>query len=146
MNERFKFRAWDKQEKIMLDNVGAWGDSFIVQGADIEGAYLDTIPTELLGIADGDLVEIGIGDRYIVEPCIGILDRDRKPIFENDILRMSNSYSMPEIEVVVKWKRGAWWLEFDDASDDTMDSLINEGAVFEVIGNIHKGENNERAF
>lgn len=80
-------------------------------------------------------------DPFIVtEQCLGILDKNKRLICESDILRMSNVRNMPEIEVVVKWKRGAWWLEFDDDSDDTMDSFVQEGAVFEVIGNIHEVE------
>ncbi len=77
------------------------------------------------------------GDKAILEQCTGSPDKNKELIYDGHIV-LANMPDLPKLEAVVKWKRGAWWLEYDDASDDTLDRIIQDGATLEIIGNLHE--------
>lgn len=81
------FRAYDKQEKVMFNSVGCFGKSVILQAGDLPPGYLDTIPASDLGICDGELIEVVIGDRFNVMQCLGRKDRNGKLIYAGDRLQ-----------------------------------------------------------
>lgn len=133
---RFKFRVWDKQEKIMFENVGAWGDSFYIQGADLDGEYFETIPTELIGIADGDIIEIETSDRFIIEQCTGRKDKNGKLVYEGDIVLWEGA------KTFIRFVDGQWGLFCNQETSWQLDVRnIRFNRVLEkceIIGNIHE--------
>ena len=82
-----QFRAYDKQEKIMFKSVGCFGKSIIIRVEDVPPGYLDTIPASDLGICNGELIEVDIGDRFDVMQCLGRKDKNDILIFAGDQLQ-----------------------------------------------------------
>ena len=120
MNDRFKFRAWDKEEKIM---VYCWSEATEEQRE--KYCCLD----------DYD-------ERFIVEQCTGLKDKNGRLIYENDLIKCPNGiyriavddfglwtaiYENNPLKGVVEW------------SDIVKNYAFNqENVEIEVVGNIHK--------
>lgn len=110
--DRFRFRAWNKEEKIMhydaedtYDDLG--GNPYI------EKSFF------------GSLLE---DDRYIVEQCTGKEDRIGKLIFEGDIIKIGVVYAP------VVWN-GGWFLKFWDVLEPFWHfDFVNHS----IVGNIHE--------
>lgn len=116
-NERFKFRVWDKEEKkysgytLLLDRSGE----------------LDNLSW------DGDLLETD-PNRFTIEQCTGLRDKNGRLIFEGDVLGYADKAS-----IVVEWDcKNANFL-FTQISDG-LDEYIFRVVKLEIIGNIHEME------
>lgn len=122
MNERFKFRVWDKRLNRYL-------------GKDD--------PTQML-LENGNLAYLDDEGMkfYEVEFCIGLKDKNGELIHDGDWLKTKDGYYC-----YVVWFDGFWWVK--SLPSEAMDL---EPAEFykecEVIGNIHENadllENEER--
>jgi len=113
-NDRFRFRAWNKNTGKMID--------------------LNLItPLALSESRDG--VFVPFSKESIVMQCTGLKDRNRQLVFEADILK----HTAPEdkerfiISKVIWDKEAVWLIEFQDKSKL---GLIPD--LWEIIGNLYE--------
>ena len=117
MNDRFKFRIWWKKENRYR------------------------IDTDIIPI--GHLTDFANNNKYVVEQCTGLKDKNGNLIYEGDIVsgRYFNPYHPetpnPDIKGVVRFiqDRMTWIIEDGDEGYDIEDCIPE---YFEIIGNIHE--------
>lgn len=110
MNDRFKFRVWNKNTH-----------SFTTGGA-IKFGGLCFVDEEDFGIKLGEHQEC-----YIIEQCTGLKDKNGKLIYENDQFYDSNKRLC-----TVSWHNGAFHNGFGNLLGNFRTDEI------EIIGNIHE--------
>ena len=114
MQDRFKFRAWDKIQKMYINNVQVGLSSY-----DHTSGH-----TEYLGFDD-----ILNSKRYEVEQCTGLKDKNGKLIYEGDIVNDGEQYAK------VIFDKSCFC--YDDGSGWYEDLAFSHTRC-EVIGNIHE--------
>lgn len=127
MQDRFKFRVWDTKlnEYVKLDDR-------LIMFQDYRGKlYLSRTP----GWTFDDLKRVE-DNRYIVEQCIGLRDKNGKLIYEGDILKVSE-FGKP---VEVRFKAIGFVLRREPSNTPGYenDKYIPEDS--EVIGNIYENK------
>ena len=122
MNDRFKFRVWNKIKKTYSDIP--------------YGSYALSDSGELLWIESNcDCSETNTED-YIVEQCTGLHDENGKLIFEGDVVRINGMQE--RFEVVYSENLCGFGLKHADGMITSVTPSVLGGV--EVIGNIHKNE------
>jgi uncharacterized phage protein (TIGR01671 family) len=125
--DRFRFRAWNKEEKKYY--------------YDAEKTY-DYLINGIMSESFGVLLE---DDRYIIEQCTGIKDCNGKLIYEGDLVRWVLEEEIKKYGVV-KWCNvngivGGSWEAVDYRPDGNIaDSGYYFGFFWEIYGNIHELE------
>lgn len=123
MNDRFKFRVWDKERK----------------------RYTSVMPVVLC--VDGNAREIAMQDnsdgQYVIEQCTGLRDKNGRLIYEGDILQYTDANGFKIQQEVVWDDENARFAHIVDwgCFDRTFSPLEREiCAQKEIVGNIHKVE------
>lgn len=112
MTDRFKFRVWDKVFNKY------WTDEGIKENA------------AWLLFPDNDNIE-----NIEIEQCIGIKDKNGKPVFEGDIL---SDYD--EFKFLVRWNALELKYVFIPISKNNSEDLDIYPNECELVGNIHENE------
>lgn len=115
MNDRFKFRVWDSQN----------GRYTTVDP--IVKCYDDA--TRELVMCDDD------NDRYVIEQCTGLKDRNGKLIFEGDIISRPDSGRKFCVKRAMETPMFIYRPESDDESIIPSSRLSH---LYKIIGNIHE--------
>lgn len=127
MNDRFKFRAWDKELKQMI---GGWTDGYTIEFLGLGGFI----------VRWGEKCEnVESEERFELMQSTGLKDKNGKLIFEGDIVDYMRQHSVDDIEELsgpVKFHNGAFYVE--DAYEDSLYLLAGCGISLEIIGNIYE--------
>jgi uncharacterized phage protein (TIGR01671 family) len=155
-NDRFKFRVWNKNEKILHYDAEKTYD------------FMRGVPV----ICKDSFGELLNDDNYIVEQCTGLTDKNGKLIYEGDVLVVPNQYpyfdyandvqhkslndtfgviehdAVPNYVGIVEWDEGSVQFVIVLQCVNPLKSGISDGCChyfdedenLEIIGDIHEME------
>lgn len=129
MNDRFKFRVWDKQD-------GGYAYS---NNSDVDVLYIETDGELTYGVYSNDYEYMHYipESEVIVEQCTGLKDKNGKLIYENDVLKLIDQGI--EYIVYVYWESGMYCFAISSNSANLVFSDLSDNeTTCEIIGNIHE--------
>ena len=127
MQDRFKFRIWDKLTSKMFYDVAL---GFIKAPMRSDWVCADT--------PDGQISYTGerLKDIEIMQ-CTGLRDNTDKLIFEGDIVKFSSIYGHGIFKIKWSDELSTFGYEDDETDFSELGRLYQEAAYVEVIGNIY---------
>ena len=145
MNDRFSFKAWDKEKKIMYQ--AAFIDFYRIVCYEIvedRGMYINF----------SNMVEYDISDKnLVIIQCTGLKDKNGRLIFEGDIIAQmevgydmdDNEIEIPEVIGFVEWRGEEHYPAFEIVTDEShyfecnaFSHLFAMDENIIVIGNIYE--------
>ena len=122
MNDRFKFRVFDKEkQKMMYEN-----SDFSDYCKDEWWGYEEQMALAALYVFDNP-------EHYILMQSTGLKDKNGKLIYEGDIVKDIN---IPSYFYIVVWFKGGFYLK----STISNSFLVFDTTQQEVIGNIYENK------
>lgn len=114
MSDRFRFRVWNKTEKVYL--------KMPEMHCDNTGCFLSVMEDEVL------------------EQCTGLRDKNGRLIYEGDIVIVNGDVMTIPLEyenkkAFINWDDCGFYLHFENG---LIENLFQECWIFEIIGNIHE--------
>lgn len=130
MSDRLKFKIWFPDEKDMM-TPDTDGNLYVHMGGSLY--YINHNPWTNKDDADKET------GPYIILPCTGLYDSNKKLIYDGDIVQ--GSYGIPPVSVrsVVEYRDGAYYINTEGHWPS--EALLKEGIEclqLEIIGNIHE--------
>ena len=143
MNDRFKFRVWDKEQGkylplyshtdildmwIFLDNTGVY---LVERDNNRDLAFFNDITKDV-----------------VIQQCTGLKDKNGTLIYEGDLIRYTE-YELDEAEpdweyTEIVWGGSHYYPAFDlkvhNFDCNGLSYIFNEGWTIEVIGNIYENK------
>ena len=87
MQDKYRFRVWDKQEKKYIYGVE-------------KGLNVVSQPTGNIRVLS--IAEIDNSERYVLEQCSGLKDNDGRLIYEGDVVRVADGFNRGCYLVILK--------------------------------------------
>ena len=133
MNNRFKFRVWDKITNQYLQELGIyyWHIPYSLDGEEITGE------ANLVGLS-----ELLKHDNFVTQQYTGLTDSNDDPIYEGDILKNHYDVSNNIIgQVLYESDYGGYIFQWKRRGQDYKITNLNCDVAFEsvIIGNIFEG-------
>jgi len=130
MNNRFKFRVWDKITNQYLQELGIyyWHIPYSLDGEEITGE------ANLVGLS-----ELLKHDNFVTQQYTGLTDNNDDPIYEGDILKNHYDVSNNIIgQVLYESDYGGYIFQWKRRGQDYKITNLNCDVAFEsaIVGNI----------
>jgi uncharacterized phage protein (TIGR01671 family) len=123
MNNRFKFRVWDKLAERMIYPHNDNQQHFII---DLNGQF-------------HNLQNGSGGDDYVIQQYTGLTDKNGKEIYEGDIVQYNQNSSYDNMNFIAKWSDDKLGFIFQSNSGEQLVNQtphLNRFKHLEVVGNI----------
>ena len=110
MENRFKFRVWDKIDKRFMSGT--------------------VLMDSRKGYLSGNIPEVS----YVIQQCTGLKDKNGKLIYEGDILQ----HPQLSHRFICEWFKCGFWINFGQNGAKRLLSELHNS--YEVIGNIYENK------